>query len=163
MKLTLSFISIFSVSFSDLDLVMFNKATRGLMVLPWNTYRWILIPHIKKHAMGWGAVLEIKLPGSNRLEERGINHDMNPLSLPNDSLTHLNAELNDKQPTKRTYLRGMMLTPQKSGNKQAIRTSCLTLASLKECQGGAPTLKKAPGRHPGSTTVLYTEKSCNSW
>lgn len=63
MKLTLSFISIFSVSFPDLDLVIFNKATSGLMVLPCNTFRWILVQDIEKHPTGWGAVLEIKVPG----------------------------------------------------------------------------------------------------
>jgi hypothetical protein len=59
MKLTLSFISIFSVSFSDLDLVMFNKATNGLMVLPCNTF----VPDTEKHPTCWCAALEIKVPG----------------------------------------------------------------------------------------------------
>jgi hypothetical protein len=112
MKLTLSFISTFSVSFSDLDLVMFNKATSGLMVLPCNIFRHILVPDIEKHPTGWGAVLEIKVTGQSSTQfQVGRNGNK---SLPNDSLTLLNAELNDKQPIKCTYLKGLTLQPHNS-------------------------------------------------
>jgi len=46
MQLTLSFISLFNVSFPAFNLVMFNKVTRGLMVLPCNKQRAILTLNI---------------------------------------------------------------------------------------------------------------------
>jgi hypothetical protein len=52
------------------------------------------------------------------LKQMGINHDRKQFSLPNESFTLLNAELNEKHLMECTYSESMMLPPQRSEMKQ---------------------------------------------
>jgi hypothetical protein len=70
-----------------------------------------------------------------------MNHDMKSFSLPNDSFTLLNAELNEKQILKRTYLK--KLPAQRLEIERIIIILYFTTVSLKEVPG------RLPGTHKG--------------
>jgi hypothetical protein len=67
-----------------------------------------------------GVVLRVKCQGGSatsfRFKEMGITHGTKPLSLPNDSFTLLNAELNNKQLMKRAHIKGLTLPQQRLEN-----------------------------------------------
>jgi hypothetical protein len=68
-----------------------------------------------------GVALQVKIQFSlvncSKLKEICVTHVMRPVSLPNDTVTLLHAELN-KQLVKLTYLKGLTLPSQRSEMNQ---------------------------------------------
>lgn len=91
---------------------------------------------------------------SSILIKTGLNHDMKPLSLPNNSFTHLYAELHAEQ-----FMFKKVYTPLRSEMKWVVRTY-VSDQSLKELPGQCPNSQQRTGAPTWSVPALLHSWWC---